>query len=68
MHDERDEVMKALVIGKKKSGAIFPYMTQTETFRNHSAIGSLMTDLSLEMIAQAEGLPTDRPVPGLGCQ
>jgi hypothetical protein len=53
--DQSDEVVEALVIGKKKSGATFSFMTEVNNIPE--LIGYLETikaDLVLEMITQAE--------------
>ena len=53
--DKSDDVVEALVIGKKKSGATFSFMTEVNNIPE--LIGYLETikaDLVLEMITQAE--------------
>ncbi len=55
LQDEKDEVVEALVIGKKKSGVRFSYMTFTENLPELIGyLEALKTDLTLDMISLAE--------------
>jgi len=55
LRDETDEVTEALVIGKKKSGARFSYMTFTENIPELIGyLEAIKTDLTLEMIAMSD--------------
>ena len=53
--DVGDEVTEALVIGKKKNGSHFSFMTVTENIPELLGyLEAIKTDLALEMITQAE--------------
>ena len=55
LQDESDEVVEALVIGKKKTGTRFSYMTYTDNIPELIGyLEAIKTDLTLEMITQAE--------------
>ena len=55
LHDETDEVVEALVIGKKKNGGIFSFMTPPENIPELIGyLEALKIDLTLEMIALAD--------------
>lgn len=55
LHDEADEVVEAIVIGKKKSGARFSFMTVIDNIPELIGyLEAVKTDLALEMISQAE--------------
>lgn len=57
LQDETDEVIEALVIGKKKSGARFSFMTVTKNIPELLGyVEAVKTDLALEMISQADML------------
>jgi DNA-binding ferritin-like protein len=53
--DPSDDVVEALVIGKKKSGATFSFMTEVANIPELIGyLETIKTDLVLEMITQAE--------------
>ena len=55
LQDESDEVVEALVIGRKKSGVRFSFMTMTDNIAELIGyLEAIKTDLTLEMITQAE--------------
>ncbi|MEW5722909.1 MAG: hypothetical protein AB1896_07360 [Thermodesulfobacteriota bacterium] len=55
LQDEEDEVVEALVIGKKKSGGRFSFMTLTENIPELIGyLEAIKTDLAIEMLEQAE--------------
>lgn len=55
LRHDTDDVVEALVIGKRKSGARFSYMTYTDNIPELVGyLEALKTDLILEMIAQAD--------------
>jgi hypothetical protein len=55
LNDEEDEVVEALVIGKKKSGGRFSFMTFTDNIPELIGyLEAIKTDLALEMIDQAD--------------
>ncbi|MFH1135452.1 MAG: hypothetical protein V1816_05140 [Pseudomonadota bacterium] len=55
LRDEEDEVIEALVIGKKKSGARFSFMTFTDNIPELLGyLEAVKTDLALEIIDQAD--------------
>ena len=55
LSDQSDDVIEALVIGKKKSGATFSFMTDIANIPELIGyLEAIKADLVLEMIAQAE--------------
>ena len=55
LKDEADEVTEALVLGKKKSGGRFSYMTVTENIPELIGyLEAVKAELTLELISQAE--------------
>ena len=55
LSDKSDDVIEALVIGKKKSGATFSFMTDIANIPELIGyLEAIKADLVLEMIAQAE--------------
>ena len=55
LRDATEEVVEALVIGKKKGGTRFSYMSNTENIPELIGyLEAIKTDLLLEMIAQAD--------------
>jgi hypothetical protein len=55
LSDEADDVVEALVIGKKKSGGMFSFMTHTDNIPELIGyLEAIKADLVLEMIEQAE--------------
>ena len=55
LEDEQDEVIEALVIGKKKSGIRFSFMTLTDNIPELLGyLEAVKTDLALEIIDQAD--------------
>ena len=55
LKDDQDEVVEALVIGRKKSGHRFSFMTSTENIPELIGyIEAIKTDLALELITQAD--------------
>ena len=55
LKDESDEVTEAIVIGKKKSGEYFSYLTSVSNIPELIGyLEALKTDLTLEMIAHAD--------------
>lgn len=53
--DDEDQVVEALVIGRKKSGNRFSFITYTENIPELLGyLETIKTDLVLEMITQAE--------------
>lgn len=55
LQDETDEVTEALVIGKKKSGEHFSYVTHIENIAELIGyLEAVKTELALEMISQAD--------------
>ena len=55
LQDEQDEVTEALVIGKKKGGGRFSFMTVTDNIPELLGyLEAIKTDLALEMISQAD--------------
>lgn len=55
LSDQSDDVVEALVIGKKKSGATFSFMTDIANIPELIGyLEAIKADLVFEMIAQAE--------------
>ncbi|MBW2623158.1 MAG: hypothetical protein JRD68_09655 [Deltaproteobacteria bacterium] len=55
LQDDNDEVVEAIVIGKKKSGEYFSYLTSVDNIPELIGyLEALKTDLVLEMISQAD--------------
>ena len=55
LQDETDEIVEALVIGKKKSGTRFSFMTVTKNIPELLGyIEAVKIDLALEMISPAD--------------
>ena len=55
LSDENDPVVEALVIGRKKSGGRFTYMTVTENLAELLGyLEALKIDLALEIMSQSE--------------
>ena len=55
LRDEDDEVVEALVIGKKSSGARFSFMTEIENIPELVGyLEAIKADLVLEMLEQAD--------------
>ena len=55
LSDEEDEVVEAIVMGKKKSGSRFSYMTYTDNIPELIGyLEAIKTELTLELIDQAE--------------
>ena len=57
LSDDEDEIIEALIIGKKKSGSRFSYMTITDNLPELIGyLEAIKTDLAMEMVTQAERL------------
>jgi hypothetical protein len=55
LRDDADEVIEALVVGKKQSGARFSFMTLTDNIPELIGyLEAIKTELALELIEQAE--------------
>jgi hypothetical protein len=55
LQDDSDEVVEAIVVGKKKSGEYFSYLTSVDNIPELIGyLEALKTDLVLEMISQAD--------------
>ncbi|MEW6264599.1 MAG: hypothetical protein AB1641_16120 [Thermodesulfobacteriota bacterium] len=55
LQDDKDEVLEAIVIGKKKSGGRFSFMTVTENLPELIGyLEAVKADLVMEMITQAD--------------
>jgi CBS domain containing-hemolysin-like protein len=55
LRDEKDEVVEALVIGKKKGGGRFSLMTETDNIAELIGyLEAIKTDLTLELIEMAD--------------
>jgi hypothetical protein len=53
--DQDDDIIEAIVIGKKKSGSRFSYMTTTENIPELIGyLEAVKADLAMELIYQAE--------------
>ena len=60
LQDEEDEVVEALVIGRKKSGGRFSFMTVTENIPELLGyLEAVKTDLTLDLISQANRAEED---------